>query len=76
MAKKTRRKKRRQIRLSAAQLAQPGATDAVDGGATLAPTEGKSLREEYGYVVADLKRMGIAAAAALTVVIVLVIVLV
>lgn len=78
MAKKSRRKKRRkQIRLSATQLAQPGATEAADGSVTLAPaTEALDLREKYSHVTADLKRMGIVAAGALAVVIVLVIVLV
>lgn len=78
MAKKSRRKKQRgQIRLSATQLAQPGVIEAADGSVTLAPaTEALDLREQYGHVTADLKRMSIVAAVALVVVIVLVIVLV
>ena len=78
MAKKSRRKKRRgQIRLSATQLAQPGVTEVADGSVTLVPAaEVLDLRERYGHVTADLKRMGIVAAAALVLVIVLVLVLV
>jgi hypothetical protein len=76
MAKKSRRKKR-QVRLSAAQLVQPGVIEAADGSVVLAPAaEVLDLREKYGHVTADLRRMGIAAAAALALVIVLVIVLV
>jgi hypothetical protein len=75
MAKKSRRKKR-QIRLSATQLAQPGVTEVADGSVTFAPAAVLDLRERYGHVTADLKRMSIAAAAALVVVIVLVVVLV
>jgi hypothetical protein len=76
MAKKS-RKKRRQVRLSATQLAQPGVTEVADGSVTLAPaTEVLDLRKRYGYVVADFKRMSIIAAAALVSVVVLVIVLV
>jgi hypothetical protein len=79
MAKKSRRKrKKRQIRLSATQLVQPGVTEVADGSFTLAPAveEVPDLREEYDHVTADLKRMGIVAAAALAVVMVLVLVLV
>jgi hypothetical protein len=76
MAKKSRRKKR-QIRLSATQLVQPGVTEVADGSVTLAPAvEVLGLREKYGHVTADLKRMSIVAAAALVLVVVLVIVLV
>lgn len=76
MAKKSRRKKR-QVRLSAAQLVQPGVIEAADGSVVLAPAaEVLDLREKYGHVASDLKRMGITAAAALALVIVLVIVLV
>jgi hypothetical protein len=76
MAKKSRRKKR-QIRLSATQLAQPGVTEVADGSIALAPTaEALDLREKYGHVTADLKRMSIVAAAALVLVIILAIVLV
>jgi hypothetical protein len=76
MAKKSHRKKR-QIRLSATQLAQPGVIEAADGSVVLAPAaEVLDLREKYGHVATDLKRMGIVAAAVLVLVVVLVIVLV
>jgi hypothetical protein len=78
MAKKSRRKKQRgQIRLSAAQLAQPGVIEVADGSVALVPaTAAHDLREQYGHITTDLKRMSIVAAVALVVVIVLVIVLV
>jgi hypothetical protein len=78
MAKKSHRKKRKgQIRLSASQLAQPGVTEVVAGSVIFAPTaETLDLREEYGHITADLKRMSIVAAVTLVVVIVLVLVLV
>ena len=76
MAKKSHRKKR-QIRLSATQLARPGVIEAADGSVVLAPVaEVLDLREKYGHIATDLRRMGIIAAAALVSVIVLAIVLV
>jgi ribosomal protein L13E len=76
MAKKSRRKKRRQIRLSATQLVQPGATEAtVEPIAAVSTAKASDWREGYGYVVADLKRVGVIAAATLAVVIALVLVL-
>jgi hypothetical protein len=56
---------------------QPGVTEVADGSVTLAPAAGAvDLREQYGHVTADLKRMGLVAAIVLVGVIVLVIVLV
>jgi hypothetical protein len=77
MAKKSHRRKERKIRLSAAQLMQPGATEVTSSASALVQTAEvmPDWREEYGYVMADLKRMSIVAAAALVVVIVLVLVL-
>jgi hypothetical protein len=75
MAKKSRRKKKRQVRLSATQLAQPGVAKAVESRTVVSAAEAPDLREEYGYIFADLKRMSIVAAAALVLVIVLVLVL-
>lgn len=75
MAKKSRRNKRRQIRLSAAQLEQPGVAESAEPLAAVAAVEASDLRKEYGHVPTDLKRLGIVAAAALVVVIVLVLVL-
>ena len=67
MAKKSRRvrKKGRPVRLSQAQMAQPGADQVVSASpnvfsATPASQE-SDLREEYHYVVADLKRIGVIA---------------
>ncbi len=74
MAKKSRRKKR-EIRLSPTQLMRPGVTEVADGSLTLEAAV-PDLRETYGHVTTDLKRMGIVAAVALVVVIILVIVLV
>ncbi|MBN1977377.1 MAG: hypothetical protein JW918_08245 [Anaerolineae bacterium] len=75
MAKKSRRNKRRQVRLSAAQLAQPRGAESAEPLAVVVAAEAPDLRKEYGRVFTDLKRLGIVAAAALVVVIVLVLVL-
>lgn len=75
MAKKSHRNKRRQIRLSAAQLAQPSVAESAEPLAVFAATEAPDLQKEYARVFTDLKRLGIVAAAALVVVIVLVLVL-
>ena len=68
MAKKSRRirKKGRPVRLSEAQKVQPGTNDIVAGVSTDAPSarpasQESDLREEYHYVVADLKRIGVIA---------------
>jgi len=79
MTKKSRRvrKKGRQVRLSPAQMVQPGMGEVVDAPLpTAAPARPVSpqksdLREEYCYVVADLKRIGVIALAMLAVLVVL-----
>lgn len=80
MARKSRRvKKGRQVRLSPTQMVQPGGRDAADvsPGFVQAYSEpkGVDLREEYRYVVADLRRIGVIAGAALAVLVVLALVL-
>jgi len=80
MAKKSSRgeRKNRQVRLSEAQLVQPG-----EGAAPLVvrepqkadKTQTVDLKQEYRYVIADLKRIAILAAAMLVVLIVLAIAL-
>jgi len=77
MAKKSRRgkKRKRQPRLSASQLVQPSADKAKRTVVSKAQETGKTkterLNEEYQYVVADLKRIGILATAMLVLLIVL-----
>ena len=77
MAKKSRRvrKQGRQVRLSPTQMVQPAIGEAVDAPRVGAPARPVSkvsdLREEYRYVVADLRRIGIIAVAMLTLLIVL-----
>lgn len=74
MAKKSRRARKKgaqAIRLSSAQLVQPD-TDRARGHAVGAPEEPRQprlpdLREEYRYVIADLRRIGILAAVMLVV---------
>ena len=89
MAKKSRRVRRKgqQVRLSAAQMVRPaspaaagaltGAAEAAERAAVAAPRAPRlaDLREEYRYVIADLKRIGIIAAAMLVVLVVLALVL-
>ena len=77
MAKKSRRvkKKGRQVRLSPTQMVQPGAGQVA--GVPLATVQARpalqvsDLREEYRYVITDLKRIGIIAVAMLVVLIAL-----
>jgi hypothetical protein len=73
MAKKTKRGRR--VRLSPAQMVQPGTGEMADAPLVVAPTrptlEMSDLREEYHYVIADLKRIGIIAVAMLAVLVVL-----
>ena len=77
MAKKSRRvrKKERQVRLSATQMVLPEGGEAA--GTPLVTTPARrapkvsDLREEYRYVIADLKRIGIIAVAMLAMLIVL-----
>jgi hypothetical protein len=79
MAKKSRRAKKRgrQVRLSAAQMVRPGVVEAADASLVAAPESRVSdLREEYRYVIADLKRIGIIAVAMLAVLTVLALLLV
>jgi hypothetical protein len=69
------RKKGRQVRLSPAQMVQPGVgegTIAPSVTATARPVlEVSDPREEYRYVIDDLKRIGIIAVAMLAVLIAL-----
>ena len=76
MAKKSRRvKKQGQVRLSAAQMVQPMADEVAEAVAIAVPTQSvlhaTDLRDEYRYVIADLKRIGIIALAMLAVLVVL-----
>ncbi len=74
MAKKSRRvKKQGQVRLTAAQMVQPIAgevSEAVAVPVHSAP-QAPDLGEEYRYVIADLKRIGVIALVMLAVLIVL-----
>ncbi len=74
MAKKSRRvKKQGQVRLTAAQMVQPIAgevSEAVAVPVRSAP-QAPDLGEEYRYVIADLKRIGVIALVMLAVLIVL-----
>ena len=80
MAKKTRRvrRKRTQVQLSEAQLVQPGQSTREAAPQVQAKAERSSqqpsevdLEKEYRYVVSDLKRLGILAAAILAAMLVL-----
>ena len=77
MAKKSRRvnKKSRPVRLSPAQMVQPGRAESpsVSSVTTRArsATKAPDLQEEYRYVITDLKRIGIIAAAMLVVLVAL-----
>ena len=75
MAKKSRRikKKSRQIHLSPSQLVQPGEEANTPTAAAVARPGSKvaDLREEYRYVIADLKRIGVIAVGMLAVLIAL-----
>jgi len=81
MARKSRRDRRkaREVRLSAAQLIQPRAS--ADAAAPPAAaraqqaSEAPDLRQEYRYVIADLKRIAIIAVVMLAVLIALTLVL-
>jgi hypothetical protein len=81
MAKKSRRvrKKGRQVRLSPTQMVLPEGSEAASPpSATVAARSApkvSDLREEYRYVIADLKRIGIIAVAMLAMLIVLALVL-
>jgi len=73
MAKKSRRASK--IRLSPAQMVQPGAGEMADSATVAAQTQSSAqvsdLREEYQYVITDLKRIGLIAAAMLVLLVVL-----
>jgi hypothetical protein len=76
MAKKSRRvrKKERRVRLSPAQMELPGEGGVAGTPVATAPARRApkaDLREEYRYVIADLRRIGIIAVAMLAVLIVL-----
>ena len=77
MAKKSRRarKQGQNIRLSPAQMVQPGEGGMVKESDVFASAQSVSkvidLREEYRYVITDLRRIGIIAVAMLAVLIVL-----
>jgi len=77
MAKKSRHanKKGRRIHLSPAQMVQPGLDKIADApleAALAQPApQASDLREEYRYVIADLKRIGIIAVGMLAVLIAL-----
>ena len=77
MAKKSRRvrTRRRGVRLSQTQMVQPRMGEIADAPfpvATARPEpQGSDLREEYRYVITDLKRIGIIAVAMLAVLIIL-----
>ena len=77
MAKKSRRvrKQGREVRLSATQMVQPTVAEVGDSAraATQAQPASKEadLGEEYRYVIADLKRIGIIAVGMLAVLIAL-----
>ncbi len=68
MAKKSRRvkKKEQRVRLSPAQMVQPGMDETTDLATVAAQvqssTQSVDLREEYQYVITDLKRIGLIAA--------------
>ena len=76
MAKKSRRvrKKSREIHLSPSQLVQPGeeiADAAIAAAAARPRSKVANLQEEYRYVIADLRRIGIIAVGMLAVLIAL-----
>ncbi len=78
MAKKSRRVRRRQqARLSQAQMVQPGTSEATGFSPAVTSIPARpapattDLREEYRYVIADLKRIGVLAVMMLAVLVVL-----
>jgi hypothetical protein len=78
VAKKSRRVKRkgRQVRLSEAQMIQPGIAEATPAATPARPaSKVVDLREEYRYVITDLERIGIIAVVMLAALIVLALVL-
>jgi hypothetical protein len=74
MAKRSSRKEERDIRLSAAQLRQPGLENVArveENVAVPAASQASDLPEEYRYVTADLQRIAIIAAVMLAVLVAL-----
>ena len=77
MAKKSRRvrKKERQVRLSPTQMVLPEGSEAADMPLITAPArrapKASDLREEYRYVITDLRRIGVIAVIMLAVLIAL-----
>lgn len=61
MPEKSGRGKDREIRLSEAQLRHPGMEKAFSGVSVEKPSDEGSLEQEYQYVVADLRRIGLIA---------------
>jgi hypothetical protein len=76
MAKKSRRasKKDHSVRLSPAQMVQPGTAETPSASPTIrarSAMQAPDLQEEYRYVITDLKRIGVIAAAMLVVLVAL-----
>ena len=77
MAKKSRRvrKKGAPARLSPAQMMQPGQGEASEVAPVATPARARpqvaDLREEYRYVIADLRRIGVIAVAMVVVLVVM-----
>lgn len=70
MANKSRRNKDQEIRLSEAQMRRPGMEDTIRAeDSASASSQTSELAQEYRYVVADLRRIGIIAAVMLAVLI-------
>lgn len=65
MARKTKRDKDQDIRLSEAQMRHPGMEDTIrskpDAGVPSSTGETTELEQEYQYVLADLRRIGLIA---------------
>jgi hypothetical protein len=65
MARKSRRKKDQDIRLSEAQLRRPGTEEVVapepEGITSSSSSHTSELAQEYHYVLADLRRIGVIA---------------
>jgi len=61
MPEKSRRGKDREIRLSETQLRHPGMEKAFAEVSVETPSDEAGLEQEYQYVVADLRRIGLIA---------------
>ncbi len=79
MTKKSRNDEERRIPLSPAQMVQPGMKNIAEAAPSAAPgmkaPDTSEMREEYHYVLADLKRIGVIALVMLAVLIALVLLL-